>query len=489
MGSVILRLEGDCGGRRGIRWEVGSKPLGNIGSDPFGRFAMKKIALALLMVLLVSGGKALAFRGGGGTSGGGSWGGGGTNNGGGWSGGGASGDRGGGGSWNSGGTVGSSRGTGGSWSGSGRVSSGGSYHNNGSRWGSGRSYSSGWGLRNGGNVYSHHAWNGAWSRNNGGFGTAQHHFQRANSFNGYQGWGGGNKSAQGLHHFTASNSRPTLKSSSARPQALANRSILPNSLRHSSPAIPARSPSGHGFSARSVPPSNMSSSEVKGRMATVAGDKAFLGRFGINSQYRPNHYYWNNWNGNNYCFYRDGWGGDWCGWNCGAGFFWTQYYCGNWWWEDPWTDNWCYWNAGNWCWQNPVNTNVYVYENGNYVPANGDNGYVQDQGNNGYQSAPVNNETQMESYNSPTDRQNLTSEEGEIIFQSEHNSRFVKLVGNNKDAFLFDAVKGSFRPVFLETNVQGVRFTGSGKNMKIQLTLQDGAVEIFKADGSMVDGA
>ncbi len=218
------------------------------------------------------------------------------------------------------------------------------------------------------------------------------------------------------------------------------------------------------------------------------------------SENRRGQYYWHNWNGQNYCHYYDGCY-NWYGWYGDGNCFWSCYYGNDWWWYDSGFARWDYWNDGNWWWQNPYNVNVtYLYNNGDYVPANQSNndgsngGYAQNGDNGNYQQSPGNDGQSGDDYsneatggelpnqaNESSDRQ--SSLQGEIVFQSETSSRCVKIMGESGDAFLFDNVSKSFKPVYLGSGIKGVRFTGSGKGLKVLLTLQDGSVETFKADG------
>ncbi len=381
---------------------------------------MKKTMLAMAVILIFTGTTALDARGGGGSGRGG-----GSSGGGSWSGGGRSGG------WGSG-----SRG---GWGGTSRWNGGG-----------GRNFSNYRGFRNGGHF--NRSFRGSpWNRGSGWNGGARNHFNRSNGFNRANGTG------------------------NTQSRAAFNRQ---------GPTVPSRGPLGRSLTAARVSPRMAGSPLVKNRMAALAGNKA-IGRIGgFNGGYLRNHYYWHNWNGFNYCNYYDAWGGNWWGWDCGAGFFWAQYYGGNWWWQDPNYGNWCYWDSGNWCWRNPVNETVYAYENGDYVP---DNGNAQAQGDNSNQEPPSNGGTGPDRFNHQDPGR--ASQDSGIDFQSGGSSRFVKLVGEAGDAFLYDKDSQSFKPVFLETGVKGVRFSGSGWNLKIQLTLRDGSVDNFNSEGESLKGA
>jgi hypothetical protein len=235
----------------------------------------------------------------------------------------------------------------------------------------------------------------------------------------------------------------------------------------------------------------MGSKEVANRMAFIAGNKAFMDRIRSfnRAEIVPNRSYWHYWNGNPYCHYRDGWGCDWYGWGCGAGFFWAQYYWGDWWWCDPWAGNWCYWNDGYWWWQNPWDTTVYVYENGDYVPAdnNGDGGYAQQPpsaGNGGSSALADNVELR------PKADKSGMKPEGMLKFRSPDGSRTVK-VTEDGDAFLYDTsgLPHPAKPLYLASKVAAVKFPSAGKgSLNIQLILKGGKKELFDANGVPLGG-
>ncbi len=267
----------------------------------------------------------------------------------------------------------------------------------------------------------------------------------------------------------------------------------------------------------------MGSKVVTGRMASFAGNRGFMnGVNGFNrNEFGRNQAYWHNWNGNPYCHYCDGWGCNWYGWGCGAGFFWAQYYADNWWWQDPWTTNWCYWNDGYWNWADPVNNTVYIYENGNYVPAE-DNGDGTAEAappggsDKGFDQAPADNSTppqtpadygctpqqqpvadngsgsdESESAQAPAQAtQEGTSPNGMLKFQSPDGNRLVK-VTEDGDAFLYDTGNSASpaKPVYLDSSVIGVQFKDSGTGtLRIELIHKDGSLAFFNRDGLPREG-
>ncbi len=270
-----------------------------------------------------------------------------------------------------------------------------------------------------------------------------------------------------------------------RGSVAAGRNSFPGSLQHSTARPPSLGPDGRRLSASAFSPRQMNSGFVRNQMGSITGDRNFRSRInGFNQLARnnPNHYFWHNYGGWNYCNYCDGFGCNWYGWYCGGGFFWTQYYGGLFWWNDPWYGCWDYWADGCWNWPNPVTNTVYVYENGQYEPSQGDGGA------NSPPSAGGDGPRVMNPGGEGPGDTSRREGAGMILFESGDNSRAVKLVGDARDAFLMDTDAKALKPVFLDTGVKGVRFTGVGKRLKVQLTLQDGSVETFKADGEAVKG-
>lgn len=360
-----------------------------------------------------------------------------------------------------------------------------------------------------------HSFSGSVNRRNGGYGRNQDqnfnkaygNFSRSNrnnhAFN--YNW---NRSTT-FHQFNRSTSSrnyfPNRDFSTDRPSG----SFLPRNLRHSSAQMPARGPNGQHLSASLLSPRQMNAGFVRKQMNSITGNRNFrsqINGFNRDAQNNPNHYYWHNYGGQNFCNYYDGNGCNWYGWYVGGSCFWTQYYCGLFWWNDPWYGNWDYWDNGCWNWQNPENNTVYIYENGQYDPSNGGGGtnYQTPDNGNGPQANYNNESSGSQNEGQTTDsfvpsnagepgafnyapqtskNQTQVDRAGTIAFRSDDDSCTVKLMGESHDAFLYDTAKNSAKPVYLDTGVTGVRFTGSGKGIKVQLTLQNGKLETFKADG------
>lgn len=251
------------------------------------------------------------------------------------------------------------------------------------------------------------------------------------------------------------------------PRPITNRSQLLSGKQLKGRArLPQQGPDGKALRASVVSRTAMNSSMVRNNMSSIARDRSFTSQINtLNStENRVNHYYWHSYNGNPYCHYYDGWGCHWYGWYYGGSCFWTQYYWGNWWWWDPFYDRWCYWNDGWWWWNDPYHVNVvYVYNNGQYVPAGADNPNV-----------------------------NASDSSNGGVYRSNDGSRMVKVTGPSQDAFLYDtAVPPAFKPVYLASGVKEVRFsnTQNGRTLQVMLILNDGSFDLFDDSGNPNAGA
>jgi hypothetical protein len=235
-----------------------------------------------------------------------------------------------------------------------------------------------------------------------------------------------------------------------------SRSVLPS---------PPRGPKGWSRSPQLITPHSGSTRFVQAKMSSISGDPTLSAKINFynTTETRTNNYYWHTDGGYNYCHYYDPWGYSWYGWYFDSGFFWTRYYYDRWWWYDDYSRRWCYWYNGWWWWQDPYHANViYVYDGSRYLP-----------------SETVYTETSFQS--GAGDRY------GDITYRSKDRTRMVRLVGKNRDAILYDTADyPAFRPIFLDSGVEEVRFsdTGRGAPLQIILTLQDGSFEMFDSDGN-----
>lgn len=231
-------------------------------------------------------------------------------------------------------------------------------------------------------------------------------------------------------------------------------------------------------------------------MAAIAGSRTFMAKVAATTPTpgMRNHYYWHNWNGYNYCNYYDGYGNCWYGWNCGAGFFWSRYYCGNWWWYDPWWGNWCWWWGDHWWWENPTTTTVYVYNNGNYAPANTDNSNdaanTNDYGGPVYGDNTPQGQTPGDNGNAGVNSPSARNENVPVDFLS-RDGKVKVTVSAQGDAFLYNLKNPkASKPVYLDSNVDEVKFSNSGSGSeKILLIFKDGSFSTFNSDGTPAEGA
>jgi len=296
------------------------------------------------------------------------------------------------------------------------------------------------------------------ARPQGNNGTAgAHQFQHPNQANPSQG-GGWNHSNQ---------VSPRLRSMGIThvPQPITNRNnILTADARHSTFTQPRVGPNGSALHASVIAPRGANAAIVQSHMTTFTHNTAFTAQVNLynNQETVANHYYWHTWNGTNYCHYYDPWGYHWYGWYWGGNCFWTRWYGNNWWWYDPVAFRWCYWHEGGWWWQDPAQVNiVYVYNNGQYVPANSTDTAAQ-------AANPGMNPSTEASYS------------------SKDGSRMVKIVGG--DAFLYDTVPGETdnKPVYLGSNVKEAKFSSAqeGKPLQVLLVFDDGSFQMFDSDGN-----
>jgi hypothetical protein len=259
---------------------------------------------------------------------------------------------------------------------------------------------------------------------------------------------------------------PQLRQMGVSRVPMTNRSqLLGSNQMRSRVSPPGRGPDGAALKAAPMARTNMNTALVRTQMSSIARNREFTSQVNTlnGTENRVGHYYWHNFNGGNFCHYYDHWGCNWYGWYFGGAFFWTQYYWGNWWWWDPFYDRWCYWYDGWWWWQDPYHVNtVYIYNDGDYVPAGADNSGI-----------------------------NAVESAGGSIFRSNDGSRMVKISGNSRDAFLYDtAKKPAFSPIYLASGVKEVKFSNAsnGRPLQVMLILNDGSFDLFDDGGNPYNG-
>ncbi len=235
--------------------------------------------------------------------------------------------------------------------------------------------------------------------------------------------------------------------------------ILRTDKEHSKFAPPQTGPGGKPLAAKLITGKSITGSVVRSHMGTITANTTFISQINVynRSEVVKGNYYWHTGSGFDYCHYFDPWGYHWYGWYMGPTYFWTRYYRDNWWWYDGIYDRWCYWHAGGWWWQDPFHVNIiYVYHNNNYTPVD----------------------------NQPYSTSNDSSQ---VVYQSNDGTRKVKVMGDSRDAFLYDSSNDpSFDPVFLASGVKDVKFSDTSNNRPLQiiLTLNDGSFQMFDGYGN-----
>jgi len=230
---------------------------------------------------------------------------------------------------------------------------------------------------------------------------------------------------------------------------------------HSVVPRPDRGPDNVELRSLPIPSRRFNVDLVRNHMALV-GRPEFMGRMERDreSEFERGHHYWHRENGFTYSHYIDNSGFQWYGWYVGDRSFWTRHYAGRWWWYDEGYGRWCFWNDNFWWWQDPNHVNdLYCYNDAVYIPVNS-----------------ANDEIVVTSTDQPDTNQ----------FKSPDGSRIVKIAGESKDAFLYDAtVPAGFEPEYLASGVVDVQFSNpsTGRPMQIVLKLDDGTYDLMDANG------
>jgi len=271
--------------------------------------------------------------------------------------------------------------------------------------------------------------------------------------------------------------RPVRLTESARqrgvrelPQRVVNRNDYVRTTRDRSVIQrPARDWQGRSISARAIDRGD--DRVVVNHMSRISVNTTIINNINLYNtrETRVGHYYWHYDNGNRYCHYRDRWGYRWFGWYVGSSYFWTRYHSGRFWWYDTSFDRWCYWHGGRWWWQDPYRVNVvYVYDNTRYIQAVSDDelevGLPED-----------------------ADDDNFTEGNTNVrIYRSKDESRMVKVIGRDQEAFLYDTDGSeSFRPVYLGNRVKEIRFSNRNidRPLQVMVVFKDDSFELFDSRG------
>ncbi len=252
------------------------------------------------------------------------------------------------------------------------------------------------------------------------------------------------------------------------PYPVADRShLLDTDKQHSIlQRLPSKGPDGKPLSTALISARHFNDPVVRNRMTTINGDAQVRAQVSGLAQIetRANHYYWHKAGAASYCHYVDDWGYHWYGWYQGDQCFWTRYYADRWWWYDGDYGRWCFWSDGWWWWQDPYHVgDLYMYDGDQYV-----------------------------SCNSANDQVVVTTVEPQdmAIYRSPDGTRAVKVMGEDKDAFLYDTtIPPSFNPIYLASKVREVQYsdTSNGDPLEIRLTLGDDSVDLFDSLGNPMD--
>jgi hypothetical protein len=242
------------------------------------------------------------------------------------------------------------------------------------------------------------------------------------------------------------------------------RGILDADKNHSTIHYPDHDPEHHNLNNKVISSKEFNNTVVVNRMNLVQNENFTVQ---INNyttkETLANHYYWHRGDGFNYCHYVDNWGYHWYGWYEGDSCFWVRYYGARWWCYDDVYGRWCFWDDDRWWWQDPDHVgDLYLYNDGGYIAA--------------------------DSANDPV--VNTTQGGNETIYNSPDGSRTVKIMTDTGDAFLFDtAIPPNFNPIYLASNVSGVKFTNTsdGSQLEVMLTLNDGTFDIFDDQGNAIN--
>jgi hypothetical protein len=248
------------------------------------------------------------------------------------------------------------------------------------------------------------------------------------------------------------------------PRAAADRAhILDTDRKHSSITFPKRGADGKRLTQQEVSGKSWNDSVVRTHMSALSGNSVRMSALiQLNtSETLVSHYYWHHDAGYDYCHYYDRWGYHWYGWYVGSSYFWTRYYNNSWWFFDSAFNRWCFWSGGWWWWQDPFHVGfLYLYDNGNYVPSQQDTAEA--------------DTVQTVDAGSP-----------DIVYSND-NTRIVKIMGEDRDAFLYDATPHpKFTPAYLASHVDSAKFsdTSGGRPLQILVNLSNGNFEIFDHRG------
>lgn len=181
-------------------------------------------------------------------------------------------------------------------------------------------------------------------------------------------------------------------------------------------------------------------------------------------------YEYHYWNGHRIGHHYDLHNRHWWGFYIGSVYFWTRFHHDHYWWYDPYYRRWVYLHEGRWWYRDPANvTVVYVYDNGRYYNYRDARGGVVLLPDPTPPAEPI-----------PSDPAAPTAPETDKeVYVSEDGTREVRIVGEERDAFLYDTAETpSFEPEYLASDVKEVVFN----------TATDGALQIMLVVEKTVNG-
>lgn len=193
----------------------------------------------------------------------------------------------------------------------------------------------------------------------------------------------------------------------------------------------------------------------------------------VRGRYTPGGTYWYYDNGMRWSHHYDHNHVHWFGFYLGGIYFWTRWHNDRLWWHDHSHGRWLHYREGHWWYQDPFDPSVvWIYRDGayyRYTPVRG-----------GYETRPE----------TPTAPSTPAEPEVKTEFYSEDGSRLVKILGDEKEAFLYDASgeEETFK-AFLASGVEAVQFAGGTEESPLQVlltvTLEDGtkSFKLFDAEG------
>jgi hypothetical protein len=136
-------------------------------------------------------------------------------------------------------------------------------------------------------------------------------------------------------------------------------------------------------------------------------------------------YHWHEWNGTRVCHHYDQFGFHWWGFYIGSSYFWARYYNDMYWWYDPYWHRWVYLRDGRWWWQDAGV--VYVIIDDNYYRYGNNEGTV-----------IVTPDPTPPAEVPPGQPSTPAPAPAQATFYSVDGSRSVQILGDRKEAFLYD---------------------------------------------------